>query len=123
MGRRIEELGYKLGARPGSNKQPVVSQFEREPDPADSDRKQHRDPPLGYIEACAKLFDLSSGQKYTLFVAALQSSEKIVIDKKAIEGELQDSIINILAALILSCTEVSKVKEEYKETWVIDEKN
>jgi hypothetical protein len=54
---------------------------------------------------------LSSDQKFALFVAAIKSSEKIVIDKKAIEGDLEDSIINMLAALILSCTEVSKTQE------------
>jgi hypothetical protein len=108
MGQKIEELGYKLGAKPGSNKQPVISQFERVIDPEGAIRKQHRDPPLEYVEACAKLFELSSEQKYSLFVAALQSSEKIVFDGKAIEGSIKDSMIKIIASLIVSCTEADK---------------
>ncbi|MDR2010725.1 MAG: hypothetical protein LBQ22_09615 [Bacteroidales bacterium] len=109
MGQKIEELGYKLGNKPDSNKQPVVSQFEREIDPVNVDRKQHRDPPLEYVETCAELFKLSSPEKYSLFVAALDSSEKIVIDKDAIEGGIKTEIIKIVTSLLLACTELDKI--------------
>jgi hypothetical protein len=120
MGQKIEELGYRLGAKPGGNKQPVVSQFEREIDPEDAKRRQHRDPPLEYVETCAKLFMLSSEQKYALFEAALQSSEKIVINKKAIEGGIKDDIIQLITSLILSFTEMDKIIEKDKKRGYLD---
>ena len=98
-----------MGNKPDSNKQPVVSQFEREIDPVNVDRKQHRDPPLEYVETCAELFKLSSPEKYSLFVAALDSSKKIVIDKDAIEGGIKTEIIKIVTSLLLSCTELDKI--------------
>jgi hypothetical protein len=108
MGQKIEEMGYRLGDKPGSNKQPVISQFERESDLPDSGHKLHRDPPLEYVEACAGLFGLSFTEKYSLFVAALKSSKKLVIDEKVIKGAVKDSIIRVIASLILSCTEADK---------------
>jgi hypothetical protein len=115
MGQKIEERGYKLGVKPGSNKQPVISQFEREIAPLNASHKKHRDPPLEYVEACAKLFELKSSEKYSLFVAALNSSERIVIDKNAIEGNAKDRIINIIGSLLLSCTKLDEIIEKDKK--------
>jgi hypothetical protein len=114
MGQKIEELGYSLGNLSGGNRQPVISQFEREIDPEGAEHKQHRDPPLDYVEACAKLFNLSSEQKHTLFEAALHSSEYITINTKAIEGEIKNDIIRIIISIILSCAEIDKLKKEDK---------
>jgi hypothetical protein len=116
MGVKIEELEHRLWANQGGNKQPLISQFEREIDPEGAEHKQHRDPPLDYVEACAKLFNLSSEQKYALFEAALQSSEKIVISTKSIEGNLKDNIIQIITSLMLLPStrigELTKLEEE-----------
>lgn len=101
MGQKIEELGCKLGSKQGSNRQPVISQFERAIDPPGVPRKQHRDPPLNYVETCARLFELNPVQRYELFVAALDSSEKIVIDKAAIDEE-KNTILCFLAALFIA---------------------
>jgi hypothetical protein len=102
MGQKIEELGCKLGSKQGSNRQPVISQFERAIDPPGVPRKQHRDPPLNYVETCARLFELNLVQRYELFVAALDSSEKIVIDKAAIDEEMKKIMSCLLAALFVS---------------------
>jgi hypothetical protein len=101
MGQKIEELGCKLGSKPGSNRQPVISQFERAISSQEAPNKQHRDPPLDYVEACAQLFKLNPAQKYDLFVAALYSSEKIVIDTAAIDEE-KNTILCFLAALFIA---------------------
>jgi hypothetical protein len=80
MGEKIEELGYSLGKKSGSSRQAAINMFEHSIDPPDASRKQHRDPPLDYVEACAELFKFSTPEKYELFCAALNSSEKIIID-------------------------------------------
>jgi len=43
MGKEIEKQGYRLGKNPQSNKQPIISQFERISDGDETKRKQHRD--------------------------------------------------------------------------------
>jgi hypothetical protein len=108
MGEKIEEMGYKLGINPGKNKQPLISQYERIIGPDSVSQKQHRDPPLDYVETCAKLFELPPLEKYGLFVAALQSSENIVISKKSIEGYIENEIIKVIVSIILSSNEIAK---------------
>jgi FtsZ-binding cell division protein ZapB len=115
MGEKIEEMGYKLGITSGNNKQPLISQYERIIGPDSVSQKQHRDPPLDYVETCAKLFKLPPLEKYGLFVAALQSSENIVISKKSIEGFIENDIIKIIASIILSSNEIAKINEKEAE--------
>jgi hypothetical protein len=109
MGQKIEELGYKLGSKPGSSRQPVISQFERAIDPPGATRKHHRDPPLDYVETCARLFKLNPAQRYDLFVAALKSSEKVIIDEVIINDKIKETILCLLAALLMSGKEFSSL--------------
>jgi hypothetical protein len=115
MGQKIEDLGYKLGREKGSNKQPLISQFERKLEPDGPGRTQHRDPPLDYVEVCAKLFELSPPEKYDLFIAALQSSEKLIFDRNAIDGEIEEEIISIILSLILSGKKLGNIVKKHQE--------
>jgi len=114
MGREIENLGYKLGKDLNSNKQPVISQFEHELDGDEAKRKQHRDPPLDYVETCATLFKLSKVEEYGLFIDALMSSETIAIDAEVLDGVLKEDIIKVIAALVLSNSELKYCVEKEK---------
>jgi len=116
MGKKIEELGYKLGKDKGKNKQPLISQFERKLEPEGPSRTQHRDPPLDYVEVCARVFKLAPPEKYDLFIAALQSSEKLVFDRNAIDdGEIEKEIISIVLSLILSGKKLGNIVKNHKE--------
>lgn len=117
MAKKILEMenSYKLGKKPAKSKQPLVSQFEREFDLKGIQRKQHRDPPLDYVETCANLFELSPPDKYDLFVAAMQSSKKIIFDKKNIEGHIEIEIINIFLSLIFSGKELGNIVKTHLE--------
>jgi hypothetical protein len=110
-----DDIGYKLGKKPAKSKQSLISQFEREFDPEGAIRKQHRDPPLEYVEACAKLFELPLSEKYDLFVSALQSSENIVFDKNNIEGHIKREIIEIILSLILSGRKLGNIIKKHQE--------
>jgi len=114
MGEKIEKLGYKLGKEKGKNKQPLISQFERKMEKG-TGWKQHRDPPLEYVEVCAKLFELAPSEKYDLFIAALQSSEKLIFDRNTIDGEIEKESISIILSLILSGKKLGNIIKKYKE--------
>ena len=115
MGKKIGESEYKIGKNPRNNKQPVISQFERILDHGNTKRKQHRDPPLEYVEACSKVFGLPASEKFGLFASAFLSSEEIVFKKKAIEGFLEPEIIDIFISLILSGSKIGQIMKTHEE--------
>jgi hypothetical protein len=102
MAEALERQGYKLG-KTGNPKsqQPLISQYERRIGDTELDRKKHLDPPLKYVEACAKLFNLNTVEKYEFLVAALNSSSIIKIDKVIPKGKIRDEMTSILASLYL----------------------
>jgi len=115
MGIKIVELGYELGKKKGSDKQPLISQFERKQEPDGPGSKQHRDPPLDYVEVCARVFELAPPEKFDFFIAALQSSEKLIFDRNAINGEVEKEIISIILSLILSGKELGNIIKTHNE--------
>jgi hypothetical protein len=102
MAEALERQGYKLG-KTGNPKsqQPLISQYERRIGETGLDRKKHLDPPLEYVEACAKLFNLDLSQKYELFVAAINSSLTIKIEQVIPKGAIRDVMTSIIASLYL----------------------
>jgi hypothetical protein len=98
MGIEIEKLGYKLGKKSDSSRQSPINMLEHSIDPPDAPRKQHRDPPLEYVEVCSQLFKLSPSEKYGLFTAALNSSEKIVIDPDLFASTIKELLTDVIVS-------------------------
>jgi hypothetical protein len=112
MGVKIEELHYPLGKKSGSSRQSPVNMFEHSKDPPDTSRKQHRDPPLEYVEVCSVLFDLSPPEKYELFRTALDSSEKIFVDPDVFDPSMRGLLIDAITCLYLGREKIPEMEEE-----------
>jgi hypothetical protein len=112
MGVEIEKLGYKLGKKSESSKQSPINMLEHSIDPPNTSRKQHRDPPLEYVEACSQLFELSPPEKYELLTAALNSSEKIVIDLDLFDSTIKELLIDVIVSLYLGCEKLPEIEIE-----------
>jgi hypothetical protein len=108
MAEALERQGYKLGkgrkadtASKPTNHQPLITHYEHRIGDTELDRKKHLDPPLKYVEACAKLFNLNTVEKYELFAAAINSSSTIKIDQVISKGAIRNVMTSIIAALCL----------------------
>jgi hypothetical protein len=112
MGVEIEKLGYKLGKKSDSSRQSPINMLEHSIDPPDAPRKQHRDPPLEYAKVCSQLFKLFPPEKYELFTAALNSSEKIVIDPDLFDSAIKKLLIDVIVSLYLGREKLPEMEKE-----------
>jgi hypothetical protein len=108
MAEALERQGYKLGkgrkadtASKPTNHQPLITHYEHLIEELVTNRKYHDDPPMEYVEAVAKLFNLSPSEKHELFVAAINSSINIKLNKVIPKGAIRDVMTSILASLYL----------------------